>query len=250
MTFITEQRTLGLGAGVQLREDPSGGAPTFAGHATVFDQRYAIGNPLTWGFYEQVSASAADKTIAEGDQRFLVNHDTGLVVSRVSAGTLKLSADAVGVAVESANLNTRKSYVADLVENLRDGSITGMSMGFRVVKDDWTTETVETSDGMSAEIEVRTILEMDLLEVSAVTFPANDATDAALRGEQRQVADALIRRGDLAAFERRCAAIPALETFRYLFEPREAGIASLEPEGLTEAELALRMRGLSARYLL
>jgi hypothetical protein len=56
-----------------------------------------------------------------------------------------------------------------------------MSFGFEVVKDDWAVEEVTTSDGMTAQVEVRTILETKLYEVSAVTFPAYEETDAALR---------------------------------------------------------------------
>lgn len=157
-----------------------GGLPTFTGHAAVFDSRTAIGNPLKWGFYEEVAEGAFAKTLQEGDARFLVDHDTAMLVARVSAGDLRLNEDAVGLAVD-ADLDTELSYVRDLVRNLDKRRITGMSFGFEVIRDEWTTETVETNDGQSAEVEVRRINEVRLWEVSAVTFPAYDETDAALR---------------------------------------------------------------------
>lgn len=249
-----EERGIDLStAHVDLREDAADGAKKFAGHASVFDTRYAIGNPLTWGFYEQVARGAFTKTISEGDQRFLVDHDSAKPVSRVSAGTLRLAEDKVGLAVDS-DLNTAKSYVADLVENLADGTVTGMSIGFQVIKDSWATETVTTSDGQAAEIEVRTVLEARLIEVSAVTFPASESTDAGVRSssdaELRKVAAALVHRGDVGAFERRAAYRSDLNDFRHLLpEPAEATRNDEEPADATPSvDAQARMRGLALRY--
>lgn len=154
--------------------------PKFFGHAAVFNSRTAIGNPLRWGWYEEIASGAFTKTLSEGDARFLVDHDSRLLVARVSAGDLRLAEDAVGLATD-ADLDVELSYVKDLVRNLEKKRITGMSFGFYVVKDEWFTETVETSDGNTAEVEVRIIQEVRLLEVSAVTFPAYEDTDAGVR---------------------------------------------------------------------
>lgn len=194
-----ERRGLTLAAaGCEIRADGDGGAQRFVGHAAVFNVRTAIGNPLTWGFYEEFAPGACTKTLMEGDARFLIDHDSYYVVSRVSAGTLHLAQDKVGLAVDSA-LDPDLSYVGDLMVNLRIKNITGMSVGFYVVKDEWTTETVETSDGQSAEVEVRRILEVKLVEVSAVTFPAYEETDAGLR---HSLVPALRHRGDPDAVRR------------------------------------------------
>lgn len=180
-----------------LRASGDDATPVFTGHAAVFNTRTAIGNPLTWGFYEEIAPGTFSKTLQEGDARFLVDHDTALLVARVSAGDLRLDEDDIGLATE-ADLDTELSYVRDLVRNLDRKRITGMSFGFRVIKDDWTTETVSTSDGREAEVEVRTIREVELFEVSAVTFPAYDETDAALRAVQlRADPDPLGRRTHL-----------------------------------------------------
>jgi HK97 family phage prohead protease len=171
--------------------------PVFTGHAAVFNTRTAIGNPLTWGFYEEIASGTFGKTLQEGDARFLVDHDTGQIVARVSAGDLRLGEDATGLATE-ADLDQEVSYVRDLTRNVEKRRITGMSFGFRVIKDDWTTETVSTSDGQEVEVEVRTIREVELFEVSAVTFPAYEETDAALRAiRSRSNPDPLGRRGRL-----------------------------------------------------
>ena len=168
-------------AGILIRDaSEAPDSPQFVGHAAVFNSRTAIGNPLTWGFYEEINSGAFSKTLKEGDARFLVDHDTSLLVARVSAGDLRLSEDDIGLAVD-ADMDGELSYVRDLSRNVEKRRITGMSFGFRVIKDDWKTEEVEVKDNDPIEVEVRTIQEVQLFEVSAVTFPAYEETDAALR---------------------------------------------------------------------
>ncbi|MEU5580939.1 HK97 family phage prohead protease [Streptomyces huasconensis] len=241
-----ERRDLALAtAGVEVRADGEGGAPGFGGHAAVFNSRTAIGNPLTWGFYEEIADGAFTKTLTEGDARFLVDHDTRLVVSRVSAGTLRLTQDEVGLAVD-ADLDSDLSYVRDLVVNLRNKNITGMSFGFRVVKDDWEMVDISTTEGDKAEVELRIIREVQLYEVSAVTFPAYEDTDAGLRS----VGVALAARGDSAAFDRRATYRPELLDFRR--EPAETtrDTDAPQPGETTGSRQAMRMKALAARYRL
>ncbi|MBC3989339.1 HK97 family phage prohead protease [Streptomyces sp. AC563] len=243
-----ERRDLALAtAGVRLRAaGDDQGMRGFDGHAAVFNQRTAIGNPLTWGFYEEIAPGAFTKTLAEGDARYLVDHDTRLVVSRVTAGSLRLAQDSVGLAVD-ADLDTRLSYVGDLVVNLENKNITGMSFGFRTVKDDWETVSVQTSEG-DMEAELRIIREVQLYEVSAVTFPAYEGTDAALRS----VGVALAARGDAGAFDRRAALRPELLDFRR--EPAAPaatrGSDATQPGETTGGRQARQMELLAARYRL
>lgn len=180
------------------------GGERFIGYAAKFNSRTAIGNPLKWGFYEEIAPGAFTKTLQEGDARMLIDHDSYYVVSRVSAGTLTLAEDALGLPVDSA-LDTGLSYVGDLKANVRNKNITGMSFGFYVVKDDWALEDVELN-GQTAQVEVRRILEVRLVEVSAVTFPAYEDTEA----ELASVASALVSRGDQAAIEKRARFRPEL----------------------------------------
>jgi len=286
-TTMEERRRLPLStAGVAIRASDEGDSvdERFHGYAAVFNSRTAIGNPLRWGFYEEVAPGAFTKTLQEGDARMLIDHDSYYVVSRVSAGTLLLAEDDRGLPVDSA-LDPALSYVNDLKANVRNKNITGMSFGFYVVKDDWTTETVETSDQQSVEVEVRRILEVRLIEVSAVTFPAYVDTEA----ELASVASALVRRGDQAAIEQRARFRPELRDLLQLVGPPPAGgtapagrdsgastqevnavgsepgestretstpepaaaPAATEPAETTRSDRdarALRMRGLAARY--
>lgn len=224
-----ERRDLSLAvARPEVRADDAG-AERFGGHAAVFNERTAIGNPLTWGFYEEVADGAFTKTLDEGDSRFLIDHDSYYVVARKSAGTLDLAQDKIGLEVDSA-LDDELSYVKDLKANLRNGNITGMSFGFYVMKDDWELESVELTDGTSAEVEVRIIREVRLIEVSAVTFPAYEATDAGLRSAVL----ALRSRGDVDAIARRAGFRPEMAVLLdevrparsiHVVNPAAAGIA-------------------------
>lgn len=222
-----ERRGLDLVAARCEIRTSDNGEKRFAGHAAVFNQRTAIGNPLTWGFYEQVADGAFSKTLSEGDARFLIDHNPYYVVSRKSAGTLTLAQDKVGLATDSA-LDAELSYVNDLAANLRNGNITGMSFGFYVVKDDWDEEDIETSDGNTATVEVRTIREVKLVEVSAVTFPAYEGTDAGLRS---LVVPALRSRGDADAIARRAQFRPELATLLEDVAPRRSLITVSDPVG-------------------
>ena len=185
LDVVEQRRHLDSEAARIVRAD-GGAAPQFVGSAIVYDSRTSIGNPLSWGWYEEMAPGCATKSCAEFDQRFLVDHETAKVVARRSAGDLRLDPAAAGGRLGvDADLDERLSYVRDLVLNLEARRITGMSFGFRVVRDSWTTETVSATDGkgnpVEAEVDVRRIEEIKLLEVSAVTFPAYDDTDAGLR---------------------------------------------------------------------
>jgi len=74
-----ERRDVAADAGVEGRH--------FVGHAAVFNQRTAIGDPTRWGFYEVVAPTAFDKTLREADVVMLSDHDPSKPLARTSAGT-------------------------------------------------------------------------------------------------------------------------------------------------------------------
>ncbi|MFG2670846.1 HK97 family phage prohead protease [Streptomyces sp. NPDC048445] len=245
-----ETRRLPLAdAGVKVRAEDGTEGARFSGYASVFNSRTAIGNPLRWGFYEEIAPGAFTKTLSEGDARMLIDHDSYYVVSRSSAGTLSLSEDARGLAVDSA-LDPELSYVRDLTANLRNGNVSGMSFGFFVIKDEWNTETIEVDGADPVEVDVRVIREVRLIEVSAVTFPAYPDTEA----EVKAVARALDHRGDLAALEARAHFRPELLDLVHI--DREPGGSTretvpAEPDVSTQPTgipLDVRMKALAARY--
>lgn len=155
-----------------LERSRDNSAGRFTGHAAVYKQRTAIGDPLRGGFYEQINPGAFDRALSEDqDVRFLVDHDPSRVLARTASGTLSLASDKKGLVVDADIADT--SVGRDLRILLERGDVSQMSFGFMVTKDEWAMQ----KDGT----ELRTIHDVDLFDVSAVTFPAYPQTDAAVR---------------------------------------------------------------------
>jgi len=153
-----------LTAAPELRAD--GGTKTAAGYAALFDVETDIGGY----FREKIARGAFSDSIANGDIRALVDHDSGRVIGRSTAGTLRLTEDDKGLAVEIDLPDT--SDGRDLAVLLDRQDISGMSFGFRVTHDEW---------DETGEIPTRTIHAVELFEISAVAFPAYADTEIALR---------------------------------------------------------------------
>lgn len=136
------------------------------GHAAVFNQPIEIGR---W-FREKVAPGAFKRAVAEDDVRGLFNHDPNLILGRNKAGTLELKEDDTGL--HTVILPPDTSYARDLMVSMERGDITQMSFGFFVRKEEWDD---------TGEIPLRTLLEVELFDVSPVTFPAYPTTDVGLR---------------------------------------------------------------------
>jgi HK97 family phage prohead protease len=152
-----------LATAPELRASDAG--KTIAGYAAIFNEVADIG-----GSFREIIAPGAFKETMGGDIRALVDHDSGRVIGRSTAGTLRLNEDDKGLNVEIDLPDTTDGR--DLAVSLTRGDISGMSFGFRVTHDEWD----ETGD-----IPTRTIRAVELFEVSAVAFPAYDGTELALR---------------------------------------------------------------------
>lgn len=160
-----ERRALAVAPELRAAEN----GKTIKGYAAVFNDVADIG-----GSFREVIAPGAFKETIGGDIRALVDHDTGRVIGRSKSGTLRLSEDDHGLAVEIDLPDT--SDGRDLAHLLERGDISGMSFGFRVTHDEWD----ETKD-----IPTRTIRAVELFEVSAVAFPAYEGTELALRARDK-----------------------------------------------------------------
>lgn len=148
------------------RRDAEDGKITVAGYAAVFGEWADIGG---W-FEETVARGAFTNTLRTADVRAYFGHDRGRVLGRSTAGTLRLTEDSKGLAVEIDLPDTSDGRdAATLIER---GDITGMSFGFEVMRQEWD-ETVDPPR--------RTILEVELREVSIVSEPAYEGTSIAMR---------------------------------------------------------------------
>lgn len=139
------------------------------GHAAVFDSWSETLGGL-FPFKEIVRKGAFKDSIAKDDIRALFNHDPNYVLGRNKANTLELEEDEIGLRVRITPPNT--TWAKDLVESIRRGDISQMSIGFIVEEDTW-----GTKDGL----DIREIKKVQLFDVSPVTFPAYQETDVGVR---------------------------------------------------------------------
>lgn len=158
----------------------SGGSLT--GLVTPFNVETTIGDLKSGGFREQIAPGAFKKTLQERDVVLLFNHNTDMPLARTSVpdgpGSLTLREDPkAGLRADSTPVQT--SYGKDLMALTRSGVVKGMSFGFEVIKDSWTDDEGRASNSMVGTH--RTVQEVRLHEVSAVTFPAYESTSLSAR---------------------------------------------------------------------
>lgn len=131
------------------------------------------------GFIEQIDPKAFTRSLkANADVRALIDHNPSLILGRTLSGTLQLSTDSTGLLVEITPPDT--SYSRDLMVSLERGDVTQMSFAFITKQDSWNKED---------SLNIRTLLDVDLHDVSAVTYPAYLNTEIGLRSLQEHVAN-------------------------------------------------------------
>lgn len=137
------------------------------GYFAVFNQE----TELWQGVFEQIAPKAFDKSIKNNDIRCLFNHETGFVLGRVSARTLTLKVDDVGL-WGSVKINVNDRQAMDVYERVARGDISGCSFGFTPLDESCT----EDSDR-----QLWTVKEADTQEVSICAFPAYPQTEIQAR---------------------------------------------------------------------
>jgi HK97 family phage prohead protease len=147
---------------LEMRED--GDSNTLTGYAAVFN---------SWsedlGFFkERIAPGAFQKTIKENDIRALINHDPNLIIGRTKNKTLRLWEDDKGLGFEVDLPET--TYAMDLRASIKRKDITQNSFGFMVVQDEWDKDNKR-----------RTLREVQLFDISPVTFPAYKQTSVKVR---------------------------------------------------------------------
>lgn len=165
-----ERRTL------PMTEIRAAGDGKITGYAAVFNQQ----SELLYGSFREVIKPGAFGGTLTNDVRALWNHDTAYVLGRNTAGTLALAEDERGLRVEITPPDTQ--WARDLMVSIKRGDISQMSFGFQVKKDSWSST---QDDGT----QVRTLEEINLHEVSVVTFPAYPQTTVTARSIENKLDD-------------------------------------------------------------
>lgn len=168
------------------------------GYASTFDHRYLIGYDFNdTPIYEQVDKTAFDESDMS-DVIMQYDHQ-GRVFARTRNNTLELNVDDIGLGIKAFLGGTELGR--QLYEDIQGGYIDRMSFGFIVDRsqDLWTEEVID-----GKEVRLRTIRKIDkVFDVSAVSFPANDATAISVRSlidgvNQQREAERLLKDLEIA----------------------------------------------------
>jgi hypothetical protein len=145
------------------------GAPIIEGYAAKFGVR----SEDMGGWMEVIAPDAFDASLASNpDVRALFNHDANLVLGRTASGTLQLKKDATGLFY---TINPPDTQVArDLITSMRRGDVNQSSFAFIAEDTSWGYDEV-------TGIDIRTIKQASLWDVSPVTYPAYSAATSGVR---------------------------------------------------------------------
>lgn len=169
---MSNKREVRVISGAQIRSKKAEGKLGAVGYAAVFNEVADLGY-----FKETIAPGAFSRCISEKqDVRCLQNHDANLVMGRTKSGTLALAEDAKGLQFDCNFPDTQAAR--DLHTLLERGDVDQCSFGFIVRKQSWMDQKDE--DGNVTD-QTRTIEDVDLLDVSVVTFPAYEGTSCEAR---------------------------------------------------------------------
>ena len=177
-TDSREYRNIAAEMEVRTEED---GRMIAEGYATTFNQPYELYRKEDIVVNEQVDPEA----FAECDMSdVIMQYDhAGRVFARVKNGTLRLEPDAHGLRVWADLGGTEIGR--QLFEEIKGGYTDKMSFGFTVKSD----RKERSKDAEGRKSVLRTITRIGkLFDVSAVSLPANDATEIS----SRNIGDGLI----------------------------------------------------------
>jgi HK97 family phage prohead protease len=139
------------------------------GYVVKFNQR----SGLIWGeFYERVAQGAFAKSLRDNTIKALWNHNSDLVLVSTKNGTLQLEEDEIGLRFSLDLPDT--SWGRDAFASIQRGDVDGVSFGFCVRSDSWAYLPDE-------DVYERTLLDVNLFEVSPTPFPAYPDSEVAQR---------------------------------------------------------------------
>lgn len=168
-----EQRSYNFEIRAEMNEDEVG---VITGRPVVYNSKTDLG----W-FDEIIERGALDGADLR-DVRFLVNHDVSKIPLARSRNnnansTMQLMVDAEGMSIR-VNLDVKNNSDArNLYSAIERGDITGMSFMFSIDDEEW-------SD-LDSDHPTRHINKIsNVVEVSAVTFPAYEDTSISVRNKE------------------------------------------------------------------
>ena len=165
------------------------------GYATTFDNEYTLWDDGDYKLVESIDAGAFND--ADMSDVIMQYDHEGRVFARIRNGTLALTIDEHGLKIRADLGGTELGR--QLYEEIKGGYTDRMSWCFTVAKDEVTEERDELNRKTTIHRKITGIKK--IYDVSAVSLPANDATEISARC----LSDGLIAkaRQELAAIEER-----------------------------------------------
>lgn len=215
---------------VEVRAGEGDQPAHIVGHAAVYS-RWSVD---LGGFKERVMPGAFAKSLGVSDVRALFNHDPNYILGRTKPGTLTLSDETKGLHFDATPPDTQT--IRDLVlAPIARGDVDQCSFSFAVRGTEaWDREPTAT-DGAAwrapkkdGGLWERDLIDLELFDVSPVTFPAYPQTDVAVRALLSETGidlDALT-----AVFARTQRGLPILDNDVDLLESSIAVLRTLLPE--------------------
>ena len=160
----------------EVRAEETENGHIITGRPIVYNSRTDL------GWYDEIIEPGALNSTDLTDVRFLVNHDTSMIPlarsrKNTANSTMQLMTDNEGLSIR-VNLDIENNSDAkSLYSAVTRGDISGMSFMFGVDSDEW--EDLESDHPTRHIRDISTVV-----EVSAVTFPAYEATDIQARSKE------------------------------------------------------------------
>lgn len=156
-----------------------GGEKIITGYAAKYNLRSCILRDW-WGdeFVEEIAEGAFDESLRNNVIKSYLNHNTDICLGSTKPGTLNLESDSIGLRFDLTLPNTQAGN--DLYESVKRGDIDGTSFGFRVKDDKWTEVEHEGKSIMK-----RTLIDLDLFEISPTPNPAYEDTEVDCRNLEK-----------------------------------------------------------------
>ena len=166
---------------IRAQENEDEGIVILSGRPIVYNSRTNLGY-----FDEIIEQGALDGTDLT-DVRFLINHDTSRIPSARSRrnngnSTMQFSVDNEGMRIDWVKLDVKNNEQSRaLASAVMRGDITGMSFMFILDEDGYEWQNLETDHPTRVIKRITSVI-----EVSAVTFPAYEATSIEVNQRNKQ----------------------------------------------------------------
>ncbi|RUV89199.1 HK97 family phage prohead protease [Mesorhizobium sp. M1A.F.Ca.IN.020.06.1.1] len=148
---------------------------TISGYVARFGDITNVGGD----FRERLAPGCFTRTLREmPDVVMILDHDSGRVLGRVSAGSLQLREDSVGLHFTLyPDPTTPEGQTA--IGTVARQDVKGCSFSFSARSESW-------DDGAGDQLPLRTIEDLDLWECTLTAFPQYETTSAKLKRSSKQ----------------------------------------------------------------